>query len=64
VFWRAVSFYTAKRARDEALLADVYIAPEVSGIGVSDLEGYREIEHAGYLAARKAFAAARAQRVI
>lgn len=64
VFWRAVSFYTAKRARDEALLADVYITPEVSGIGVSDIEDYREIEHAGYVAAKTAFAAAKARQLL
>ncbi len=56
VFWRAVSFYTAKRARVESALANVTITPDLSGVGVSDLEAYREIELAGYVAAKAAFA--------
>jgi NTE family protein len=63
VFWRAVSFYVAGRGRAEAASADILICPDVGDIGTSDLEALREIESAGYVAAREAFASDAAARL-
>jgi predicted acylesterase/phospholipase RssA len=56
VFWRAVSYCVAGRAHAEGASADLLISPDVSSVGVSDLDDLRTIQAAGYHAARAAFA--------
>jgi predicted acylesterase/phospholipase RssA len=63
VFWRAVSYGVAGRAREEGAIADLLIVPDVGSVGTSDLHGLREIETAGYVAARAAFSSERGRKL-
>ncbi len=63
VFWRAVSYFVAARARVEGSCADLLIAPDVGAVGTSDLDELREIEAAGYVAGRAAFATEAGRRL-
>lgn len=63
VFWRAVSYFVAARARVEGSCADLLITPDVGAVGTSDLDELREIEAAGYVAGRAAFATEAGRRL-
>jgi NTE family protein len=55
VFWRAVSFAGAQRAKEESLHADLTISPPVGAHTFADFGALDVLEAAGYRAAGEAF---------